>query len=312
MRILIAEDDRVARHILQTMLGKWGYEVVSCSDGTEAWKVLQAEDSPQLAILDWMMPEMDGVQVCRELRQKKKKAYTYVLLLTARSQKEDVIEGIEAGADDYLTKPFDSQELQARLRAGRRVLDLQAELLKAHEALLFQATHDLLTGLWNREQILDMLRRELSRAKRQQGSVSVMMVDIDHFKQVNDSHGHMVGDRVLQEVSRRMHNVIRPYDGIGRYGGEEFLVVLPGCNLSSSSAVAERLRVAMSREPIKSDGQTLCVTCSLGVASNELKEGAAADWYIRAADAALYRAKSAGRNRIVLASPSETIEESRL
>ncbi len=312
MRILIAEDDRVARHILQTMLGKWGYEVVSCSDGTEAWKVLQAEDSPQLAILDWMMPEMDGVQVCRELRQKKKKAYTYVLLLTARSQKEDVIEGIEAGADDYLTKPFDSQELQARLRAGRRVLDLQAELLKAHEALLFQATHDLLTGLWNREQILDMLRRELSRAKRQQGSVSVMMVDIDHFKQVNDSHGHMVGDRVLQEVSRRMHNVIRPYDGIGRYGGEEFLVVLPGCNLSSSSAVAERLRVAVSREPIKSDGQTLCVTCSLGVASNELKEGAAADWYIRAADAALYRAKSAGRNRIVLASPSETIEESRL
>jgi diguanylate cyclase (GGDEF)-like protein len=301
LKILIAEDETVSRRLLQNTLVKWGYEVVVCRDGQEAWEGLQTQDAPQLAILDWMMPKMDGLLVCKEIRKQSAEPYVYILLLTSKSQKEDLITGLEAGADDYLTKPFDAQELKAKLRAGKRILDLQTELINAREALRVQATQDPLTGLWNRGAIFETLRREIARAKRERNSVAVVMADLDHFKRINDSYGHLAGDAALRQVADRMRSSIRPYDAIGRYGGEEFLILLPGCNIPGAATVAERLMTSIAGEPVDLAGEKLLITCSLGVASNSEAPEADADWLIRAADAALYQAKSAGRDRVEFA-----------
>jgi len=301
LKILIAEDETVSRRLLQNTLVKWGYEVVVCRDGQEAWEGLQTQDAPQLAILDWMMPKMDGLLVCKEIRKQSAEPYVYILLLTSKSQKEDLITGLEAGADDYLTKPFDAPELKAKLRAGMRILDLQTELINAREALRVQATQDPLTGLWNRGAILEALRREIARAKRERNSVAVVMADLDHFKRINDSYGHLAGDAALRQVADRMRSSIRPYDAIGRYGGEEFLILLPGCNIPGAATVAERLMTSIAGQPVDLAGEKLLITCSLGVASNSEAPEADADWLIRAADAALYQAKSAGRDRVEFA-----------
>src|ERR1700684_4120454 len=223
MRILIADDSIVSRHLLDATLRKWGYQVVVASDGVEAWNVLQEEDAPKLAILDWVMPGLTGPEVCRRVREHAtdKDAYTYILLLTSKSQREDLIEGMESGADDYLIKPFDQHELKVRLRAGTRIIDLERELVAAREELREQATKDFLTRIWNRSSILDIFQRELSRADRERRSVGVVLADLDRFKSVNDTYGHFAGDAVLREFARRMQTVTRPYDAIGRYGGEE-------------------------------------------------------------------------------------------
>ena len=230
MRILIADDSIVSRHLLDATLRKWGYEVVVACDGVEAWNALDSEDAPKLAILDWVMPGLTGPEVCRRVRErsKDKDTYTYILLLTSKSLKEDLIEGMESGADDYVTKPFDQHELKVRLRAGTRIIDLQRELVAAKDELREQATKDFLTRIWNRSSILDILQRELVRGGREKRGVGVVLADLDHFKEVNDTYGHFAGDAVLREFARRMQGSIRSYDAIGRYGGEEFLIVLPG------------------------------------------------------------------------------------
>jgi diguanylate cyclase (GGDEF)-like protein len=205
---------------------------------------------------------------------------------------------MEAGADDYVTKPFETKELEVRLRAGRRILDLQADLVKAREALRDQATHDPLTGLWNRYALLDTLKREHSRAGRESTPLAVIMVDLDHFKQVNDTYGHLAGDAVLREAARRMRIHVRSYDHVGRYGGEEFLIVLPGTSEVNAAQLAERLRDAIAREPVTLAGDLrVAVTASFGVSATDL---AAEDQetMIRLADEALYRAKENGRNRV--------------
>ncbi len=301
MRILVAEDDPISRHLLEAFLVKWGYEVIVAADGVEARRVLQHDNAPNLALLDWMMPGTDGVEICREVRKRAAEPYTYILLVTAKGQKQDILEGLEAGADDYLAKPFDPQELRARLRVGRRILELQEQLIQAREELRAQATHDPLTGLWNRTAILETLQRELDRAERQRTPVAVFMADLDHFKQINDTYGHLAGDAVLREVSRRMRTTIRSYDAIGRYGGEEFLIVTPGCDVTTALKLAERVRSCVSREPIDVAGGTFPATLSLGVAASS--EAGDADQLVRDADAALYRAKNAGRNRVELALP---------
>jgi diguanylate cyclase (GGDEF)-like protein len=305
MKILIAEDDAISRRVLEGFLTKWGYEVVTTQDGEEAWQALSGEDAPQLAILDWMMPGMDGIEVCRRLRERNAEPYVYILLLTVKGQRQDVVEGIDAGADDYLSKPFDARELQARLRAGRRILALQGALISARDALRFQATHDPLTGLWNRLAAIDTLWRELARGKRQRTPVAVILGDLDHFKTINDTYGHLAGDTALREVARRLRHGVRVYDTVARYGGEEFLIVLPGCDLTGSIHQAERLREAFEQDPLDLPDARIPQTLSLGVASIDTKTGALAEELIRAADQALYRAKEGGRNRVEPATETE-------
>jgi diguanylate cyclase (GGDEF)-like protein len=301
MQILIAEDDVITRRTLEALLVKWGYAVIVVRDGVEAWKILQGDAAPRLVILDWMMPGLDGIQICRQVRQRGAAPYVYILLLTAKGNQEDVINGLEAGADDYLTKPFHALELKARLRSGRRILELQQQLIAAREAFRLQATHDLLTGLWNHAAILDILQRELARARRESNSLGVIMGDLDHFKQVNDTYGHIAGDAVLREVAKRLTSSVRPYDSVARYGGEEFLVVAPNCDPGSGLNLAQRLRSSLDQKPIDLPEAMLPLTCSLGVAVGGLASKDNSDSMLRAADAALYRAKANGRNRIELA-----------
>src|SRR5579875_180588 len=297
MKILAAEDNPISQTMLRSMLTKWGYQVVTAGDGDEAWRILQCADAPRMAILDWMMPAQDGVEVCRRLRAAGQESYTYVLLLTARSDAQDLVEAIDAGADDYLTKPFNSSELRARLRAGRRIVDLQEQLLEAQAALRERATHDGLTGLLNRSAIMEILRQELARAAREHQPFSILMADLDHFKEVNDVYGHLAGDEVLREAARRMKSSIRCYDSIGRYGGEEFLVVLPGCDAVEAWLLGERMREAICSELIRVNGVPYPISCSVGCATQPTAVGYDADALIRLADAALYGAKHSGRNR---------------
>ena len=297
MTALIAEDNPVFQTMLRNMLVKWGYEPVMARDGNEAWRVLESPDAPRLAILDWMMPGVDGVQLCQRVRAAGREPYLYILLLTARTQSQDLVDGMEAGADDYLTKPFNAHELRVRLRAGRRILDLQEELLRAREALREQATHDALTGLLNRAAVLEALSNELERAGREGHPVSLLIADLDHFKRVNDTYGHMVGDCVLRESARRMRSVTRRYDSLGRYGGEEFLIVLPGCDCAAGRAEAERLRDAIAAQPFSAENESFELTCSVGVTCTA-SGPASVDALVRAADLALYDAKNSGRNRV--------------
>ena len=299
MKILAAEDNPVFQSMLRAILTKWGYDVIVAKDGNEALAVLEADNAPRLAILDWMMPGIDGVDVCRRVRAVGREPYIYILLLTARTDSEDLVEGIDSGADDYLTKPFNAPELRARLRAGERILDLQEQLLAAREALRQEATHDSLTGLLNRHAILGVLQIEMERAGRERLPLSILMADLDHFKQINDSHGHQCGDAVLREGAERMTSSIRRYYSIGRYGGEEFLFVLPGCNAEGGLAQAQRLRLAFDGEPFRVGDQSLRVTCSIGVASRPPGLAGTIDDVIRDADMALYAAKANGRNRCV-------------
>jgi diguanylate cyclase (GGDEF)-like protein len=297
MRVVAAEDNPVFQSMLKTMLTKWGYDAVIARSGTEAWRILESADAPRLAVLDWMMPGMDGLEICRRIRSANREPYVYILLLTARTEAQDLIEGMNAGADDYLTKPFNAHELRVRLQAGRRILDLQEELLKAREALREQATHDGLTGLLNRSSILEKLDDELSRAARAGTPVSVLMADLDRFKAINDTHGHLVGDAVLREAARRLKSAARRYDSVGRYGGEEFLIVLPGCDASDAAVQAERTRDAIGATPFLTPAQPVPVTVSVGVACSS---HCAPETLIREADEALYEAKGEGRNRVAV------------
>jgi two-component system cell cycle response regulator len=301
MKILIADDSIVSRHLLDATLRKWGFEVVVACDGNEAWRLLQGEDAPKIAILDWMMPGITGPEVCRRMRAQAhdRDNYTYILLLSSKSEREDLIEGMESGADDYLTKPFDQHELKVRLRPGIRILELHQELITAREELREQATKDSLTRVWNRWSILDILEREVQRSSRERRTLGLVMADLDRFKSVNDSHGHFAGDAALREFVRRISASMRPYDSIGRYGGEEFLIVLPGCDAAQTASQAERMRAALANEPMSFNEISQVVTCSFGATSWLPDHPVSEEALIRVADQALYQAKREGRNRVV-------------
>ncbi|MBW2567373.1 MAG: diguanylate cyclase, partial [Deltaproteobacteria bacterium] len=256
---------------------------------------------PPLAILDWMMPGIDGVELCRRVRERTNQLYTYIILLTAKDRKEDVVKAMDAGADDYVVKPPDPSELQARIRAGCRVIELEQRLIETQEKLKVQATHDSLTGLWNRSAIFDILDREIGRAKRNETPISIGMADLDHFKSVNDAFGHIAGDTVLREVANRMRSVIRDYDSIARYGGEEFLIVFPGLDEKDAIDAAERIRLSISEKPLVIQEGVVPVAISIGVAvMNPTTKTRRAESLIRLADEALYTAKAQGRNRVEL------------
>ncbi len=302
MKVLVADDEVISRRLLESSLRRWGYQPQMAGDGFEALKILEQPDSPKLAILDWLMPGLSGLEVCREIRRKKPDPYTYIMLLTAKTGKQDIVSGLDAGADDYITKPFDADELQVRMRTGKRILYLQDQLIAAREALREQATHDSLTGLWNRAAILDTLGGELARRKRLGGALGVVLVDLDYFKRLNDQHGHPVGDAVLSAVANTMCASTRPYDSVGRLGGEEFLIVLPGCDRMNAISHAERMRCAISRIAMPAaNGHPISVTASLGVAVVGDDCDATASDLISQADAAMYQAKDKGRNRVEFA-----------
>jgi two-component system, cell cycle response regulator len=298
VRILIAEDDSVTRKLLEVHLAKWGHEVVACSDGAKAWQVLSEDDPPRLAVLDWMMPEMDGVTLCGEIRKLEKHPYTYIILLTSKNLKEDVVAGLEAGADDYIIKPFDVHELKVRVRAGTRIVKLQEDLLAALGLSEFQASHDALTGIWNRRAILDKIQQELNRSGRDGTNLGLVIGDVDYFKKVNDNYGHLAGDAVLRELAKRIHSSLRSYDSVGRYGGEEFIILIPGSDVAGAAELAERLRASIADLPVQADEGEFRCTMSFGATALDGREDFDLNSLIKEADEALLLSKSHGRNRV--------------
>lgn len=298
-RILVVEDSPVYRHLIAGHLREWGFEMVIANGGTEGWEILERSDSPKLALMDWVMPGLDGVQICRKLRERNvADSYVYTILLTSKDSRADLEKALEAGADDYLAKPFDEHELKARLLVGMRIVGLQEDLIAARERMRYAATRDSLTGLLNRREIMEFLERELARSHREKQSLSVMMADIDHFKLVNDELGHSVGDEVLKEVAKRLKLKLRVYDGMGRYGGEEFLMILPGCDLTSALIRADQIRSVVSSTAVKTPNVSRKVTLSMGVAVADGNAALEVDALLHQADCALYKAKNGGRDQI--------------
>ncbi len=296
MRLLIAEDNPVSRLTLERMLSNWGHEVITAEDGHQAWQKLRTQDAPSLIILDWDMPQMDGFELCRRIRLTEGRVRPYIILLTGMDQREDLVKAFEAGVDDYIAKPFNPDELRARMTAAVRMLGMQDKVLKAEDALRHQATHDALTTLSNRFAVLSTLEKEFSRSHRTGDTISAIMADIDHFKQVNDSYGHQAGDAILEQAAARMQATVRGYDKIGRYGGEEFLVILPGCGLKDAERQAERIRHAVADSPFDIPNTSIDITLSLGVACTNQMEDPNQELLVQMADTALYAAKAAGRN----------------
>lgn len=306
MKVLVAEDDLTSRTLLMTMLTSWGFEVLAAADGEEAWGVLGSEDAPQLAILDWMMPGLDGLEICRRVRAMESSHPPYLILLTGRGSKQDVVAGLEAGADDHVGKPFDRDELRARLHVGQRFAELNEKLMQTQHTLERQARTDVLTGTMNRRAVLERLNQELARAKRQRTPLSVGLLDIDHFKHTNDTFGHAAGDTVLKWVVRQATRALRPYDGFGRFGGEEFLAIVPGAGVVEVRDVLERIRLAIESSPAEVAGQSIETTVSIGGATSR---GGSVDELIRAADDALYQAKTRGRNRLEMDRGLSAVDE---
>jgi len=299
LRILIAVTDPVERLALESLLREWGYEVMATGHADEACQALNSRKAPSLALVQWDLPGLNGPALCRKLRNRSEAAYVYLILLGEPNGEQDPLAAFEAGADDFLASALDQPTLKLRLRTADHILSLQHNLVQSRQALEYKSTHDALTGVWNRGEVLGLLDREISRACREGCTVSLLMIDVDHFKQVNDTLGHLGGDAALREITARLVSFIRPYDAIGRYGGEEFLVVLSGCSPANAARLAERLRERVGATPAIPELERP-VTISIGVATwtNDYGDVQA---LIRAADAALYRAKNSGRNRVEVA-----------
>ena len=301
MKILLVDDDADTRFALSMLLAQCGWDVRTATDGEQAYALLQEDDAPRLAIVDWMMPGMSGPALCRKLRESDKTNRTHLIMLTGRRGRDDMVTGLDSGADDFIGKPFHIDELDARIRAAQRVIDRL-------EQLQVQANVDELTGILNRAAIRDVLRRALDHATREPSSVSVVLCDVDRFKSVNDAYGHPVGDSVLRGVAKRVGAGLRPYNVLGRYGGEEFLIVLPGCSLLEAFGVAERARASVCCEAIETSVGLLPITTSFGVATRT-GDARNLDELISDADQALYRAKEAGRNCVEGPSGSVSAEK---
>jgi diguanylate cyclase (GGDEF)-like protein len=297
MKVLIADDSRLQRKILGDALESAGYEIVLAKTGQEAFvHIMESNEPPPICLLDWCMPEVSGIELARMIRNRGLASYTYVILITANTSATSLQEGFSAGADDFVRKPCDTNEVLARVRAGERIVALEAELRKAMVSLRHQADHDRLTGLLNRGAILDGLGREHERAVRSKNAITIYMFDIDHFKKVNDTYGHPTGDQVLQQVARTLRRSIRPYDLAGRYGGEEFLVVLPNCSQEAAMVRAEEVRSAIASCTVDSLGFE--TTISVGVAGKSAAQSFTISELLQSADLALYAAKRGGRNRV--------------
>lgn len=315
MKILIADDDAISRRLVQKTLERGGYEVLAVKNGRSAAKCLSSAYGPRLALLDWVMPELDGLSVCRQMRSRSNHPYIYMILLTSKESKEDMVAGFEAGADDYLTKPCDPEELKARLRAGQRILELQDKLIR-------DARHDPLTQLPNRAFFQEQLARCVERAKRHPDyKFAVLFLDIDRFKIVNDSLGHLAGDQLIARIAERLVSSVRREDlvsclvvhkgpdrqsgedTLARMGGDEFIILLEDIrDASDGLRVAERIQQKLA-PPFLISGHEVFITASIGIALSAKGYGAAED-ILRDADTAMYRAKALGKSRYEISDPA--------
>jgi two-component system chemotaxis response regulator CheY len=296
MKILVVDDEPVTRRILENLLNKWGYETVSAVHGADAWELIQKPPHPNLVLSDWMMPNLDGVELCKRIRRIDQTGYNYIyfILLTTKTDKRDLITGLESGADDFIVKPFDQEELRSRVKIGERIVNLEQKIITL-------ANTDYLTGVMNRRAFMDRFESEANRCIRNGRSLSIILMDIDHFKSVNDCHGHQTGDRVLKRFAAVISGYSRTYDIVGRYGGEEFIVCLPETDLDAAVNIAERMRENVEALDVGSADnprEVFKVTASFGVVTGMLKKIHEAESLINRADAALYRAKENGRNRV--------------
>jgi diguanylate cyclase (GGDEF)-like protein len=299
VKILIADDDVVSRLVLTGVLQKFGHEVVATVDGAEAWEVMQQPDAPRMAVLDWVMPGLSGVEVCRRIRGLQSDQPPYVIILTSMGEKADIVTGFDAGADDYLAKPFDPGELHARVDVGRRMIEMQARLIEARDALAYEAMHDSLTGALNRRAFAEVLTRELSRDGRHHHGLALGICDVDEFKRINDTYGHQVGDEVLCGLVRLLETNLRGHDVLGRIGGDEFMMLTEHHRKEDVGLLYERARATVAHTPMPTSAGNVSMTISIGVSIRGADE--TADQLFATADLALYRAKDGGRNRVCLA-----------
>ena len=314
MKILIASQEKASLAKIAGLLAFFPHEIVTAATGSQAWKILSREDRPQVAVLDWYLPGLNGLELCRRLRATAPQTrqldfetilqnpvqdskYTYLVILSQTTQKEDIVNGFEAGADDFIIKPFNDEELQARVRAGIRIIELQNSLLEAQRKLRILARTDELTSILNRRAILENISNEIDRAFRENQLFSLAILDIDHFKQINDAFGHDAGDLALKECVRRIQSIIRSYDLLGRFGGEEFIFILPGASPEEARQVCERIRTEIGNRPFALDQASITMTVSQGLAFWNSSDSL--DTLIKKADTALFNAKHRGRNRVV-------------
>ncbi|MCD6152433.1 MAG: diguanylate cyclase [Syntrophobacterales bacterium] len=297
--VLIAEDDPVSRILLKKILHKAGYEVTSVENGRKALDLFNDKSFPVI-LTDWMMPEIDGLELCRIIRNKAFEGYIYIILLTAKDSKDDIVKGLEAGADDYLTKPFNRAELLARLNTAIRILKLEESLKKANEEIRIISITDPLTGCYNRAFMTQCLSQEIQRARRYNHAFSLILCDIDKFKIINDTYGHQTGDKILEEFTQCIMMSIRnDIDMLFRYGGDEFLIALPETDIKGACTLAERLRESVSQKRITAQEKQIRITSSFGVTDFDpttTDEEISSETLISRADKCLYKAKKEGRN----------------
>lgn len=293
MDVLIVDDDAITRFALSTAVEEWGFVPVLAENADQALKILTTETTPHLLIIDWSMPGMSGPDLCKTIRKREDGQFFYILMLTGKEGNEAIIEAMEAGADDFLSKPFDHRVLKVRIAAGSRIVRLEQTLNQL-------ASRDALTQCWNRRMIDELFANSIAESTRKRSKFSLMVLDIDHFKQVNDTFGHSGGDAALKHVVNILNTNLREYDQVGRYGGEEFVILLPATDRNEAWGVAERIRSAIQFQPtILSDELKIDLTVSIGIAEFDRSRDANQSAFFERADKALYTAKQTGRNRII-------------
>lgn len=299
MKVLVADDDMFTRRVVSALIRRFGYEVCEAKDGLEALAAMHSQDPPRLAVLDWVMPGLDGLLLCHAIRCQSMDQYTYIILLTAKDSTKEMIEGLDSGADDLIAKPVDQEVLRARLRVGQRLIEMHEQLIAARERLREQATHDALTGLLNRGTIFEIMHSELARCSREQRSLGVILCDLDHFKRINDTHGHLAGDQILRQSAQRLRAGVRRSDHVGRYGGEEFLILLPDCTVNQTMETADRLCRDVYQSPMLYRDEYIPISMSLGTVTYPAQGLVTVTDLLLRADECLLRAKRGGRNRVI-------------
>ncbi|MCK5115087.1 MAG: diguanylate cyclase [Candidatus Aegiribacteria sp.] len=296
MKILIVDDDPINLKILSKVVSDLGYDPITVNNGTDALESIKQKEC-SVVLLDWMMPGMDGIEVCRGIRMLDDENVCYIIINSAREGSDDISRALKAGANDYISKNTDLVELKARIGAGVRTARLERKLIDLNNRLKYLVRIDSLTGLLNHAAILKELSMELDRGRRDATPTSILMLDLDRFKTVNDTYGHQTGDEVLIRFSDLLTQSCRSFDRIGRYGGEEFLIVLPRTEEEECITIGNRIRTQTETLQIVNEINNLRITCSIGCCTTVNSEKHSFS-LIAAADSALFRAKKAGRNLV--------------